>query len=308
MNLALLYWLQAHPGAAAILVGAFGLLIGSFLNVVILRLPKRLQWSWHREARQYLAEEAMEGGEDALPGAQAPDPGVGETAPPDIVFPESRCASCGHKIRAWENIPVISFFFLRGKCASCKTKLSWQYPAVELLTGVLFAVASLVLGLGWPLVFTLVAIALLVAMAGIDFHTQLLPDQLTFPFLWLGLIGAAIGIAGLPSATGAIFGAMAGYLSLWSIFWLFKIVTGKEGMGYGDFKLMAGLGAWCGAKALIPIALVACVLGVAIGVFMIAVRGRDKRAPFAFGPYLALAGLVELLAGGWLWRMLGVPA
>lgn len=297
MNPALFYWLQANPIVAALIVGMFGLLVGSFLNVVILRVPARLAWAWKREAQAYLAEEGQENAEAATEDQE----------PPGIVRPHSRCGHCGHRIRAWENIPVVSFLQLGGKCSACKTRLSWQYPLVELATGLLFAAATLMLGLSWPLLFTLAAIGLLIAMAGIDFHTQLLPDQLTYPFLWLGLIAAGLGIAGLPSPTGAIFGAIAGYLSLWSIYWLFKLVTGKEGMGYGDFKLMAGLGAWCGAQALIPIALVACALSVAVGGAMI-FRGRDRSVPFAFGPYLACAGLIELLAHGWLWRALGVPA
>lgn len=292
MNTDTFYWLQNNLFIVAGFMGFIGLLIGSFLNVVIFRLPKRLEWQWKEEARLFIEDENS--------------PQQQNTEEPPSIVPHSRCSNCGHKIRPWENIPVVSYIFLRGKCSSCKTKLSLQYPLVELATGLLFALATLTLGIGWPLAFALVGISLLIAMTGIDFNTQLLPDQLTYPFLWIGLAGAAAGVSSFPSAPAAILGALIGYLSLWSIFWLFKLVTGKEGMGYGDFKLMAGLGAWCGAQALIPIALVACALGIIVGVIMI-LRGRDKRVPFAFGPYLALAGLIEILAGGWLWRLLGIP-
>jgi leader peptidase (prepilin peptidase)/N-methyltransferase len=296
-------WLAAHPCVFAAVLFGFGLLIGSFLNVVILRLPPRMEWKWRHEAKMFLADEALDGPSSTQQGDNVPE--ISGSEPPDLVFPPSRCGTCGHHIKPWENIPVISFLMLGGKCSSCKTRLSWQYPMVELLTGALFVACGLAFGVSGYMLAALIGVCLLIAMSAIDFRTQLLPDELNFPFLWLGLIVAAMGMAHAPSASQAIWGAVVGYLSLWTIFWGFKLLTGKDGMGYGDFKLLAGLGAWCGAKSIISIALLACVMGVIVGVLSI-MRGRDRAIPFAFGPYLAMAGIVEILFNGWLWRLLGV--
>ncbi len=263
---------------------AFGLLLGSFLNVVILRLPRRLEWQWRRDSREMLA----------LPdGDEAP-------APPGIVVERSACPHCGHALAAWENIPLVSYALLRGRCRGCKARISLQYPIVELLTGLLCAACAWRFGVGWELLGALTFTGLLVALAGIDLRTTLLPDQLTYPLLWLGLLAstALLPLNGNGVApTSAILGAVAGYLSLWSVYWAFKLLTGKEGMGYGDFKLLAALGAWCGLKAILPILLLSSVIGAIVGGLWLALRGRDRATPIPFGPFLAAAGWVQFVWG-----------
>ncbi|MFB9067068.1 prepilin peptidase [Pseudofulvimonas gallinarii] len=264
------------------IAAALGAIVGSFLNVVILRLPLRLEWSWRQQAREFLGEPA----EDIA------------AAPPGLVMDHSRCPSCQAPIRAWQNIPVISWLLLRGRCASCRTAISWQYPLVELLT----ALASLAVALKFGFTFEAVAALgftwTLVALCGIDFRTQLLPDQLTLCLLWAGLLLALQPLFVGPAQ--AILGAALGYLSLWSVFWLFRLATGKEGMGYGDFKLLAALGAWLGPMALLPIVLIASLSGAVIGGIYLAVKHGGESKPFAFGPYLAIAGWIQLIAGDWL--------
>jgi leader peptidase (prepilin peptidase)/N-methyltransferase len=256
----------------------FGLLIGSFLNVVILRLPARLEWQWRRDSRELL--ELVE-----------PD----ATPPPGIVVERSFCPKCAHQLGAFDNIPLISFLVLRGRCRFCRAPISWQYPAVELLTGLAFAACTWHFGPGWQAIAALVFTAILIALAGIDLHTQLLPDQLTYPLLWLGLLLSTIALFVDPIP--ALIGAAVGYLSLWSVYWAFKLLTGKEGMGRGDFKLLAALGAWCGIKGVLPIVLVSAVLGALIGSAWLLLRGRDRATPIPFGPYLAVAGWIQLLWG-----------
>jgi leader peptidase (prepilin peptidase) / N-methyltransferase len=255
----------------------FGLLIGSFLNVVIYRIPKMMQ----RESDNYVANEL---------GKELP-----YTDRFNLMVPRSACPHCGHQITALENIPVISWLFLRGKCSACKAPISARYPAIELLTGLLSAVMVWTFGSGWMGLATLVFLWLLVAMTFIDFDTQLLPDDLTYPLLWLGLLLNLNGT--FVPLRDAVIGAAAGYLALWSVYWLFKLATGKEGMGYGDFKLLAALGAWLGWKMLPTIILLSSVVGAIVGISLIVVarRGRDK--PIPFGPYLAAAGLIALLYG-----------
>ncbi|MFA6984919.1 MAG: A24 family peptidase [Arenimonas sp.] len=255
-----------------------GLLIGSFLNVVILRLPKRLEWQWKQDSRELL---------------EITEPY--EAAPPGIVVESSHCPHCGHKLAAWENIPLLSFLWLRGKCRQCSAAISWQYPAVELITGLLFAACVWRYGVGWESGLGLVFTAFLVAMAGIDLRTTYLPDQLTYPLLWLGLLISVVTMYVAP--VSAILGAAAGYLSLWSVYWLFKLVTGKEGMGYGDFKLMAALGAWCGLKAVLPILLISSVIGAIVGSAWLLLKGRDRATQIPFGPYLAVAGWIQFISG-----------
>ena len=259
----------------------FGLLIGSFLNVVILRLPARLEWQWRRDSRELLELEEP----NAAP-------------PPDIVVGRSFCPKCAHQLGAFDNIPLISFLVLRGRCRYCRAPISWQYPAVELLTGVAFAACVWHFDPGWQALAALVFTAILIALAGIDLHTQLLPDQLTYPLLWLGLLLSTITVFVDPVA--AVIGAAVGYLSLWSVYWAFKLLTGKEGMGRGDFKLLAALGAWCGIKGVLPIVLVSAVLGALIGSAWLLLRGRDRATPIPFGPYLAVAGWIQLLWGSQL--------
>jgi leader peptidase (prepilin peptidase)/N-methyltransferase len=270
--------LLANPTAAALAALVFGLLVGSFLNVVILRLPRRLEWQWKQDSREML------GIKDTY------DP-----APPGIVIESSHCPHCGHKLAVWENIPLISFLALRGKCRQCHSPISWQYPAVELLTGLLFAACVWRFGAGLEGGLALVFTGLLIAMSGIDLRTTWLPDQLTQPLLWIGLLASLI--TAFVDPVSAILGGAAGYLSLWSVYWLFKLVTGKEGMGHGDFKLLGALGAWCGVKAILSILLISSVVGAIVGSLWLLTKGKDRSTPIPFGPYLAIAGWIQFISG-----------
>lgn len=281
----LLITLSQHPLLLLVYAGIFGLLIGSFLNVVILRLPARLEWQWNQEAREFLAHE------DEPPTATPP-------RPPGLAVERSQCPKCGHSLSWWENIPLISFIALRGKCRACKTPISWQYPLVEALTAGLFIACAATFGATAYTLVGMVFCAVIVAASGIDARTTLLPDQLMYPLLWIGLAVAALHLPQAPSPEAAIAGAILGYLSLWSIYWLFKILTGKEGMGYGDFKLLAALGAWCGPASLLPIVLISTIAGSIIMGIAMKVAGKDRNIPFAFGPFLAIGGLVEFFARG----------
>jgi leader peptidase (prepilin peptidase)/N-methyltransferase len=262
---------------ASLLAGLFGLLIGSFLNVVIYRLPKMMQ----RESDNYVAAES---------GRELP-----HTERFNLMVPRSACPHCGHQITALENIPIVSYLFLRGTCIACKAPISIRYPIVEAVTGLLSALLVWHFGSGWAGLSSLFFLYCLIAMTCIDADTQLLPDDLTYPLLWAGLLVNLNGT--FVPLQDAVIGAAAGYLALWSIYWLFKLATGKEGMGYGDFKLLAALGAWLGWSMLPTIILLSSVAGALIGIGLIvfAKRGRDK--PMPFGPYLAIAGLVALLYG-----------
>ncbi|WP_460456242.1 prepilin peptidase [Arenimonas alkanexedens] len=270
--------IQATPGLALGLALVFGLLVGSFLNVVILRLPPWLEWEWRKSSREML---------------ELPEPY--EPAPPGVVVQGSACPKCGHKLAPWENIPVLSWVILRGRCRGCGGAISAQYPLVELITGLMFAACVWRFGAGPEALAAMGFTGFLVALAGIDLRTTLLPDQLTLSLLWIGLGLSTITLFTSPSQ--AIFGAMAGYLSLWTVYKLFKWLTGKEGMGYGDFKLLAALGAWCGASAILPIVLISSVIGAVVGTIWISWRGADRATPIPFGPYLAVAGWVQLLWG-----------
>lgn len=254
----------------------FGLLVGSFLNVVIHRLPKMMEQEWRAQSLEFLGQEPAE-------------PETRMT----LSTPNSSCPQCGHAIRPWENIPVLSYLFLRGKCSNCKAGISLRYPLVELLTGALTLVVVHHFGASWQSLLAFAFTAMLIAMSMIDFDTQLLPDKLTLPLLWLGLIANSFGL--FTSLQDAVWGAVAGYLVLWSVFHLFKILTGKEGMGYGDFKLLAALGAWMGWQALPMIILLSSLVGAIIGISLILFRGRDRQIPIPFGPYLAIAGWIALL-------------
>lgn len=269
--------------AAAVL----GLLVGSFLNVVIHRLPRMME---HDEAN-YIAEVRS----DPLP---YPDRY-------NLMVPRSACPHCGHAIAAWENIPVISYLFLRGRCSSCKAPIGVRYPLVELATGVLSALAAWHFGATWQGVAALGLLWALMALTMIDADTQLLPDQITLPLVWLGLL---LNLAGLfvPIAD-AVIGAVAGYLLLWSAYWLFKLVRGKEGMGYGDFKLMAALGAWFGWQALPSLVLLSSVVGVVFGVANIVLRRQGRDTPFPFGPFIAGAGVLVLFFGPGVLPVLFTP-
>ncbi|MBD8871516.1 A24 family peptidase [Rhodanobacter sp. DHB23] len=260
------------------LAAVLGLLVGSFLNVVILRLPERMAAEWRREARDVLELEATD-----------------EALPPGIVREPSHCPHCKHPLSAADNIPLFGWLLLGGRCRYCKTGISIQYPLVELLSGVLSAIVVWKLGPTWPALAGLVLTWTLVALSGIDFRTQLLPDQLTLPLLWLGLLLALK--ATFVATSGAIVGAVIGYLSLWSVYWLFKLLTGKEGMGHGDFKLLAALGAWMGPMALLPIVLLSSLVGAIVGGGLIALRRHESGAPMPFGPFIAMAGWVWFVAG-----------
>ncbi len=267
--------------AWSVVAGVLGLLVGSFLNVVILRLPERMMHAWRGEAREILEL----------------DP-AGDAPPPDLVRKPSHCPRCKHRLSALDNIPVLSWLALRGRCRYCREPISVQYPLVELLTALASAVVVLRFGPGWAGLAGLVFTWMLVAASGIDFRTQLLPDSLVYPLLWLGLVLSLLPMFVLPQ--GAILGAAIGYLSLWSVYWLFKLATGKEGMGYGDFKLLAALGAWMGPVALLPIMLVSSLIGALAGLALIALRRHQRDVPMPFGPFIAAAGWVWFIAGPWL--------
>jgi leader peptidase (prepilin peptidase)/N-methyltransferase len=255
-----------------------GLLIGSFLNVVAYRLPIMMQRDWREQAREIL---------------QLPAEPEAETF--NLVLPNSQCPHCGHEIRPWENIPLFSYLFLRGKCSSCKAPISLRYPAVELACGVLSAYVAWHFGFTWQAGGMLLLTWGLLAMSLIDVDHQLLPDSLVLPLLWLGLIVNSFGL--ITDLETALWGAIAGYLSLWSVYWLFKLVTGKEGMGHGDFKLLAMLGAWGGWQVLPLTILLSSLVGAVLGTIMLRMRNAETSTPIPFGPYLAIAGWIALLWG-----------
>ena len=271
-------FLAGNLPAFVLLATLLGLLVGSFLNVVIYRLPVMMQRDWRKQAREILE----------LP--EAPEQGTF-----NLVLPNSCCPHCGHQIRPWENIPVLSYLFLRGKCAGCKAPISKRYPLVELACGLLSGYVAFHFGFGWQAAGMLLLTWGLLAMSMIDCDHQLLPDALVLPLLWLGLIANQFGL--FTSLEDALWGAIAGYLSLWSVYWLFKLLTGKEGMGYGDFKLLAMLGAWGGWQVLPLTILLSSLVGAVLGVIMLRLRNQETSTPIPFGPYLAIAGWIALLWG-----------
>ena len=269
-DLPLSFWIAA--------AGVLGLIVGSFLNVVILRLPARMEYFWKRDAREMLELGAN-----------------GEAAPPDIVRKGSHCPHCKHPLAAWDNIPLLSWLVLRGHCRYCRAPISIQYPLVEVLCGVASAIVMWHFGVTWQAGAALLFTWFLVAAGGVDFRTQLLPDSLTLPLLWLGLLISLVPV--FVDSREAVIGASIGYLALWSVYWLFKLATGKEGMGFGDFKLFAAAGAWMGYAALLPVIIIAAVSGAVIGTILLRTRGQDRSMPFAFGPFLAIAMWIWLVAG-----------
>ena len=264
-----------------------GLLFGSFLNVVIYRLPIMLEREWRLQAHEHLT-----GLERVNNNQQARF---------NLLTPRSRCSSCGALVTAWQNIPVISWLLLRGRCASCKASISVRYPIIELLTGLLSGIVVWQFGTGLTAAVTLILLWGLIVLTMIDIDHQLLPDNITYPLLWLGLgfslLHDPAADLPFPDTQTALIGAMVGYLSLWSVYWLFKLVTGKEGMGYGDFKLLAVLGAWFGWQMVPLIILLSAVVGTVVGIGMIIMLDRDRQIPMPFGPYLAGAGLIALFWG-----------
>ena len=275
-------WFGGIPLSAWVIVCAvLGLIVGSFLNVVMLRMPARMLFEWRVQAREVLELD----GEDDAP-------------PPGIVREPSHCPKCKHRLGVTDNIPLLSWLALRGKCRYCKAPISAQYPIVELLCALASAAVAWKFGPGWQAIAGLAFTWLLLAMSGVDARTQLLPDSMTLPLLWLGLLLSLVPLFVAPAQ--AIVGAAVGYLALWLVYWGFKLLTGKEGMGHGDFKLLAALGAWMGVMSLLPIVLLSSLVGAIVGVVMLSMRGQDRSVPIPFGPFLAAAGWIWFVAGDWI--------
>lgn len=273
----------ATPSTLIPCIGLLGLLVGSFLNVVIHRLPKMMENEWRNQCAELHGDAPV------------------EDEPFSLIRPRSRCPSCGHPISALENIPILSWLWLRGKCSDCQAPISPRYPIVEAVTGLCSAAAAAYFGYGWILLGALLLIWSLIALTFIDADTQLLPDSITLPLLWIGLCFNLFGV--FADLSSAVLGAMVGYLSLWSVYWAFKLVTGKEGMGYGDFKLLAALGAWLGWQMLPLIILLSSLVGAAVGIVLIILARQGRHVPIPFGPYLAAAGLIALIWGKDLTQM-----
>ncbi len=273
--------LSIYPALLYCCVVVISLLFGSFFNVVIHRLPKMLEHEWRCQCKELLG--------------QTDDKSPAEETPINLAYPPSNCPKCGHGIKPWENIPVLSYLFLRGKCSNCKNPISIRYPMIEIAAALLAVIAIATFGFNWMGLSVVVFSWFLLVLSMIDFDTQLLPDNLTYPLLWMGLIVNSWNM--FVPLDQAMWGAVAGYLSLWSVYHLFKLLTGKEGMGFGDFKLLAALGAWMGWKMLLLIILVSSFVGAIIGLAMILILGRDKNIPIPFGPYLAIAGWIAMLWG-----------
>jgi len=265
------------------LLSLLGLLIGSFLNVVILRYPIMMYREWKKES---------EGMDEALPD----HPAIKDLSKPfNLVTPASHCPKCNAPVKAWQNIPIVSFLFLRGRCSQCKTSIGIRYPLVELVTAVMTAVLIVKFDWGWQLGAMVAFTWLLIAMSVIDIDHQILPDPMTLGLLWLGLLVNSQGL--FTDLESAVYGAALGYGVLWAFFWLFKLATGKDGMGYGDFKLLAALGAWLGFQSLLTIIILSSVVGAIVGIAGILILGRDRQLPIPFGPYLAMAGWIAALWG-----------
>lgn len=272
-------FLDTHPALGYPVAAGLGLLVGSFLNVVILRLPPRLEWEWRIDARQILEE-----------------PEIYDPPPPGIVVESSHCPHCKHKLSWFENIPLISWLALRGRCRHCKAPISAQYPLVELLTAVLVTASVWKFGFGWQGFGAALLSCFLVALSGIDTRTRLLPDQLTLPLMWLGLIASLENLYLPPKS--AVLGAIAGYVSLWSVWWLYKQITGRDdAMGRGDFKLLAAIGAWTGLKGILPTILISSLVGAIVGTLWMVTQGKDRGAKIPYGPYLAAAGWIVFFWG-----------
>ena len=270
-----------QPTIFLVVVTLLGLIVGSFLNVVIYRLPIIIKRQWSSECREWLNVDDETTNDSSLPF--------------NLITPRSKCTKCGHKITAIENIPIVSYLVLGGKCRECRTPISIQYPLVEALTAILSLLVAWHFGYSWETAAALLFTWALIALSVIDLHTKLLPDSITLPFVWLGLMVNSSHL--FTDLSSSVWGAVAGYLSLWSIYQLFKLLTGKEGMGYGDFKLLALLGAWLGWQVLPLIIILSSIIGASVGITLVLVKGRDKNVPIPFGPYLALGGWVGMLWG-----------
>lgn len=295
----IIIYLQNNPMFFTGVVFLVGLIFGSFFNVVIYRLPIMLHNEWLSNCRDFIKEAYGQ-----LPKELEATPEGFKEGRFNLITPDSTCPKCGHKIRWYENIPLLSYAALKGKCSNCSAPIAIRYPTVELITGLLSAFVAYKLGFSWQMAAFLIFTWCLICLTVIDLDTQLLPDQITLPLLWLGLL---LNLNGLfVSIEQALIGAVAGYLSLWSIYWLFKLVTGKEGMGFGDFKLLAAMGAWMGWKMLPLIIVLSSFVGAAIGIGIILIKGRDKNIPIAFGPYLAIAGWIAFFWGDTIIRLYGL--
>jgi leader peptidase (prepilin peptidase) / N-methyltransferase len=291
----------AHPAVFPWVAAVIGLVIGSFLNVVIHRLPKMMERDWEAQCAEL--EQNKAAGSGAPPDAgRAPNPvqAGAHSEPYNLFVPRSRCPACGHSITMAENVPLLSYAFLRGRCSACRTRINPRYPLVEALGAAAAAYCAARFGFGPAAFAAMVYLWCLIAATFIDFDTQLLPDSITLPLLWLGLLVNIPGtFVDLPSA---VIGAAAGYLSLWSVYWAFRLLTGKEGMGFGDFKLLAAIGAWCGWQMLPLVILMSSVIGAAVGIVLIVLSRLGRNVPIPFGPYLAAAGVVALFWGPQLTR------
>lgn len=277
--MALIQYLQLNPGIFLLFCTLIGLSVGSFINVVAYRLPVMLEREWKSQCRELLE----------------PDAPALESERFNLAFPPSRCPRCGHAIGVLENIPVVSYLFLRGRCAACRGSISPRYPVVEAFTGLLSLLVAWHFGVSWESVAALPLTWALIALSLIDLDHQLLPDSIVLPLVWAGLLISLFGV--FCDTHASIIGAAAGYLSLWAVFQLFRLITGKEGMGYGDFKLLALFGAWLGWHSLFQIILISSLVGALTGLSMILFMGRDRSIPIPFGPYLATAGWISLLWG-----------
>ena len=271
-----------------------GLLVGSFLNVVIYRVPVMLQRDWRQQCCEFLELDEKKFSKD--------DP-TAKHKIFNLVKPDSHCPQCNAPVRAWQNIPILSYVLLRGKCAGCQKPISMRYPIIELVTGLLSGVVAWQFGATWLALAFLVLTWSLISLTMIDFDHQLLPDNITLPLLWLGLLVNALLPGTTVSAADSVLGAIIGYMTLWSLYWVFKMLTGKEGMGYGDFKLLAALGAWMGWQSLLLIVILSSLVGAIVGIALLLLRGRDRNIPIPFGPYLAGAGFIAMLWGDALNRL-----
>jgi leader peptidase (prepilin peptidase)/N-methyltransferase len=295
-------WIDVLEQSPTLLYGtalALGLIVGSFLNVVILRLPRILEAQWRRECSELAAD---------FGSAAASVPADRLETTLTLSRPASHCPSCGHRIRPLENVPILSYLALRGRCSACKARIDPRYPLIEGLTAVLTLVAVWHFGLTWQALAALPLTWGLIALALIDYDTQLLPDDIVLPLLWLGLVLSLVPV--FADARSAILGAVAGYMCLWTLFHVFRLLTGKEGMGFGDFKLFAMLGAWLGWQALLQVILLSALAGAVIGTLLIVGRRHGRDAPLPFGPFLATAGWVALIWGteinGWYLSVSGL--
>ncbi len=280
--------MQGSAALTAALAGLLGLLVGSFLNVVIYRLPLMLQREWRSQCLEYLQVDPKK--------VKTADPVAGhETF--NLLKPDSHCPVCQKPVRPWQNIPVLSYLLLGGRCSQCQTKIHWRYPVVEILTALLSALVAWQFGATWACFAALAFTWSLVSLTVIDIDHQLLPDNITLPLLWLGLLLSVTGFGTGVTPADALLGASIGYLSLWSIYWVFKLLTGREGMGYGDFKLLAAIGAWLGWQQLLTVIILSSLTGAVIGITLAVIAGRDKNIPMSFGPYLAVAGFIALIWG-----------